>query len=81
MAIVPNMMSMNKNRTMTSNMIGREFRMVATRELMFGIWLIVLRGRKIRITLIAEMSPLLISELIHPRITTLKSMIFQESLR
>jgi len=36
-AIVPNMMSMKKNKIMTSNIIGSEFRIVDTRLDIFGI--------------------------------------------
>jgi hypothetical protein len=36
-AIVPNMIIMKKNSTMTSNIIGSEFRIVDTKLLMFGI--------------------------------------------
>ena len=55
--MVPSMISIKQKSTMTSNMIGKEFRMVATNDDMLGIWLIVLSGLKIRMTLIAEMSP------------------------
>lgn len=58
MAIVPNMINMKKKSTMTSNMIGSEFRIVETKLDMLGIWLIVLKGLKILMTLIAEISPL-----------------------
>ena len=36
-AIVPNMMSMKKNKTMTSNMMGSEFKIVDTKLDMLGI--------------------------------------------
>lgn len=36
-AMVPNMMSIKKNKTMTSNIIGNEFRMVETKLDMLGI--------------------------------------------
>ena len=39
---------------MTSNMIGREFKIVETNDDMFGIELIVLRGLKSLTTLMAE---------------------------
>jgi len=52
------MINMKKKSTMTSNMIGSEFRIVETKLDMLGIWLIVLKGLKILMTLIAEISPL-----------------------
>jgi hypothetical protein len=42
--MVPNIMSMKMNNTITSNMIGNEFKMVDTKLDMFGIELIVLKG-------------------------------------
>lgn len=79
--MVPNMISMKKKSTITSNMIGKEFRIVDTKLDMLGIWLIVLNGLKILMTLMAEISPLLRAYESHPSITTIKSRIFQESLR
>lgn len=35
--MVPNMISIKKKSTMTSNMMGKEFKMVETRLDMFGI--------------------------------------------
>lgn len=49
------MIIMKLNSTMMSNMIGIELRIVDTKELIPGIELMVLRGLRIRITLIAEM--------------------------
>jgi hypothetical protein len=76
------MMSMKKNSTMTSNMIGNEFRIVDTKLDMLGIWLIVLSGLKILITLMALMSPEFSKMMANqPRMTTMKSRMFQASLR
>ena len=54
MATVPNMTMKNMNITNTSNMVGKEFKSDCTSFLILGIELIVLRGLKIRITLIAD---------------------------
>lgn len=53
--MVPNMMSMKTKSTMISNMIGKLFKIVETRLLIPGMLLIVLRGLKSLMTLIAEM--------------------------
>ena len=53
--IVPNMMSMKQKSTMMSNIIGKLFRIVETKLLIPGIELIVLKGLRSLITLIAEM--------------------------
>lgn len=66
---------------MILNIIGKLFRIVDTKLLIPGIELIVLRGRKILMTLIAEMFWSANCILTHPRRTTIKSRIFQESLR
>ena len=71
--MVPNMMSMKQNRTMMSNMIGSEFKIVETNEDIPGIELIVLSGLRILITLTAEMFYSSISFETQPKITTKKS--------
>lgn len=53
--IVPNMMSMKQKSTMMSNMIGKLFKIVETKLLIPGIELMVLKGLRSLITLIAEM--------------------------
>lgn len=71
--MVPNMMSMKQKSTRMLNMIGKLFRMVYTRLLIPGIELIVLRGRRILITLIAEIFWSANYILTQPNITTVKS--------
>lgn len=73
MEIVPNIMSMKTNKTMISNMIGNEFKMVDTRLLISGMEFIILNGRRILITLMAEM--LFSSKKVdsQPKMTTMKS--------
>jgi len=51
--MVPNITNIKQNRTMISNMIGNEFKIVETRLLIPGIELMVRSGLKILITLIA----------------------------
>ena len=48
------MISMNTKRTMISNMMGSELRMVETKLLIPGMELMVLRGLKSLMTLMAE---------------------------
>jgi hypothetical protein len=79
--IVPNMTSINMKRTMISNMMGKEFRMVETKLLIPGIELMVLKGLKSLKTLIAVTFSTEITNYNHPRMTTRKSRIFQESLK
>lgn len=55
------------------NIEGSEFRMVLTRPDMPGMLLMVLNGRKILITLMAEMFDLTSAKLISPKTTTKKS--------
>lgn len=58
---------------MISTIIGRLFRIVETSELIPGIEFIVLRGLRILITLIADMSCSDRPKLTHPKTTTTKS--------
>ena len=70
------MISIKQKRTMISNMIGKEFKIVDTRPLIPGIELIVRSGLRILITLMAEISAPSSEakfKLIQPRITTRKS--------
>ena len=53
--MVPNMIKRKPKSTPISNMIGKELRIVLTRPLIPGIELIVRRGLRILITLIALM--------------------------
>ena len=73
MAIVPNMINIKQKSTIMSNIIGMELRIVDTKLLIPGIELMVLRGRKILITLIAEILSWFMKVASHPRITTRKS--------
>jgi hypothetical protein len=52
--MVPNMMSMKRNNTIMSNIMGIEFKIVETKLAIPGIELMVRKGLKILITLIAE---------------------------
>jgi hypothetical protein len=79
--IVPNITSMNMNKTMMSNMIGNELRIVDTKLLIPGIELIVLSGLNSLKTLIAVTFSTEITSEIHPKMTTRKSRMFQESLK
>jgi len=79
--MVPNMTSMKQKRIMMSTIIGKLFKMVETNELIPGIELIVLRGRRIRITLIAEMSYSESPRLTQPRTTTRKSNCYEKKSR
>lgn len=56
-----------------STMMGKLFRMVDTRELIPGIELMVLRGLRILMTRMAEMSCSESPRLTQPRTTTTKS--------
>lgn len=67
------MTNMNPNKIMISTMIGKLLRMVETRELIPGIELMVLSGRRILITLMAEISYSDRPRLTHPSTTTMKS--------
>ncbi len=71
--MVPNISRKNKKRIRISKSVGRELRIDCTSLRMPGIELIVLKGRRIRMTLIPLM--LLASVLweAQPRITTMKS--------
>jgi len=53
--IVPNIISMKQKSTIMSNMIGKLFRIVETKLLIPGMLLMVLRGLRSLMTLIAEM--------------------------
>ena len=55
MKIVPNIISMKQKSTIMSNMIGKLFRIVETKLLIPGMLLMVLRGLRSLMTLIAEM--------------------------
>ena len=55
MAIVPNMIRVKQNKTIISNILGSEFKIVLTKLDIPGIELIVLSGLRILITRIAEM--------------------------
>jgi hypothetical protein len=70
---VPQITSKNKNRIKMLNIEGSEFRMVLTRPDMPGMLLMVLNGRKILITLMAEMFEFARAKLIRPKVTTKKS--------
>lgn len=72
-AIVPNMTSIKQKRIMMSTIIGKLFKMVDTKELIPGIELIVLKGLRILITLIAEISDSDKPKLTQPKTTTKKS--------
>jgi hypothetical protein len=52
--MVPNIIKKKENRMNTSSMVGREFRRACTSFLMLGMELIVRSGRKIRMTLMAD---------------------------
>jgi len=62
---------------MTSNIIGREFRIVVTRLDIWGIFFIVRKGRRSLITLIAEIPPPSIKLPAQPNVTTIKSSYIQ----
>jgi len=70
---VPQITSKNKKRIKMLNIEGSEFRMVLTRPDMPGMLLMVLNGRKILITLMADMFEFTSAKLIRPRVTTKKS--------
>jgi hypothetical protein len=67
------MISMKQKRTIISNIIGSELRMVDTKLDMPGIELMVRSGLSNLITLIAEMFCFASCILTQPRITTKKS--------
>ena len=71
--MVPNMISIKQKSTMMSNMMGKLLRIVETKLLMPGILLMVLRGLRSLITLIAEMFCWASWIETHPKITTKKS--------
>ena len=71
--MVPNITNKKPKSTPISNIIGKELRIVDTRPLMPGIELIVRKGLRILITLIAETFYALIRALTQPRMTTIKS--------
>ena len=70
---MPNIRRKNEKRMQTSNMVGRELRSACTSFLMLGMELMVLRGLKILMTLIADMLLEVATWLTQPIITTQKS--------
>lgn len=64
---------MKPNRIIISTIIGKLFSIVDTSELIPGIELIVLKGRRILMTLMADISYSDRPKLTHPRTTTTKS--------
>lgn len=70
---MPNIRRKNEKRMHTSNMVGRELRRACTSFLMLGMELMVLRGLKILMTLIADMLLEVATWLTQPIITTQKS--------
>jgi len=72
-AIVPNIIRKNENSINTSSIVGSEFSNACTSFLMLGIELIVLKGRKIRMTRIAETLLVVMTWLTQPMMTTQKS--------
>jgi hypothetical protein len=70
---VPNITNKKPKSTPISNMIGNELRIVETRPLMPGIELIVRKGLRILMTLMAETFCALMRALTQPRMTTMKS--------
>jgi hypothetical protein len=71
--MVPNIRRKNEKRMHTSNMVGRELSRACTSFLMLGMELMVLRGLKILMTLIADMLLEVATWLTQPIITTQKS--------
>lgn len=67
------MTSIKQKRIMMSTIIGKLFKIVDTKELIPGIELIVLKGLRILITLIAEISDSDKPKLTQPKTTTKKS--------
>lgn len=72
-ATVPNITKKNIKSTKISNNVGNEFSNDYTNLRIPGMELIVLKGRKIRITRIAETLLAVTNLLTHPIITTIKS--------
>lgn len=71
--MVPNIIRKNTNKSRISNNVGNEFSRDWTNFLIPGMELIVLNGRKIRITLIALILLAVDIYDAHPRMTTIKS--------
>jgi hypothetical protein len=67
------MIKKKENKTKISKRVGKEFRIDWTSLLIPGIELIVLKGRSIRMTLMALMLFALESYEAHPKMTTMKS--------
>lgn len=70
---MPQITSRNKKRIKMLNIEGSEFRIVRTRPDMPGMLLMLLNGRRILITLMAEMFELESIKLSKPKVTTKKS--------
>ena len=70
---MPNIIRKNKNSTKISNRVGNELSRDYTNLRIVGIELMVLNGRNIRITLMAETLLDETTLLIQPIITTMKS--------